>query len=107
MLPNVLINHRRFPAPARIPIIICAPPCLLANIITIFLVVSGHHEQLGIGVGKLRDLDAVAVHRGVGSGIGRQGCWWTWRGIGLVLWRRTDYEYATCHYLVEMDGVGT
>ena len=65
MLPNMLIDKSRFPAPTRIALIVCAPLCVLVNIVAVFLVVSGHHKQLGIGVGKLGDLDTVAVDRGV------------------------------------------
>lgn len=64
MLSNLLINKSRFPAPACIAVVVCAPLCNLADIIAIFNVVSGHHEQLSISIGKLGNLDTVTIDRG-------------------------------------------
>jgi hypothetical protein len=93
MLSNMLISKSRFPAPARIAVVICAPVRIFTNVVAIFFVVSGHHEQLGIGICKLGDLDTVTVDRDVSAGMSRQGRRWTWRDIGSVLWRRLDHAY--------------
>jgi len=66
MLPNMLIDKSRFPAPARVALVVRAPLCVLANVVAVVLIVSGHHEEFCIGVGKLADLDTVTVDRGVG-----------------------------------------
>lgn len=71
MLSNIPISKRRFPASACIAVVVCAPSCALANIVAIFLVVSGHHEKLGVGIGKLNNLDTVSIDRSVSAGIGR------------------------------------
>lgn len=61
MLSNVLISESSFPALARIAVVVCAPVRILADVVAIFFVVFGHHEQFGVGVGQLGDLDTVAV----------------------------------------------
>ena len=71
MLSNVLISKSRFPALACIAVVVCAPSCVLANVVAIFLVISGHHEKLGVGVGKLDNLDIVTIARSVSAWIGR------------------------------------
>jgi hypothetical protein len=64
VLSNVMISKSRFEAPARIAVVICAPIRILADIVAIFLVVLGHHEQLSIVISQLGDLGAVAVDGG-------------------------------------------
>lgn len=98
MMPDVLIDQGRFPAPARIAIVVCTPFCVLADIVAIF-VGFGHHEQLGVGVGHFSNLDIVAVYGGVHLEEGALRVWVSFRGVGLVLKRWFDSVVCTCHGL--------